>query len=285
MKVGSIMKMRNLNEYFETASLAFYWGQRLAFEAPKLAGHALGAVLQSRADKTNHEVQILIGTHHKVLTVFFHRTFRTFGFLTNRSVSRGTGSALNLTTDIVLDHHSYFDGFRAQRPYCGLHVRRDPRDVIVSSAQYHEKAGEAWLHVPRSDFGGKTYQEHIRSLKTMEDKLILEIDHAGGQTIADMRSWKDGRSGFLDLRYEDLVSKRAVAVFSEVVEHWPLSAKHRALLIELFDYFSIGGAGSRRNSHIRNPSPEQWRQHFTPAVIEHFTDTFGSVVEELGYRW
>ncbi|KAA5604047.1 sulfotransferase domain-containing protein [Roseospira marina] len=284
------MQSTIVREYMDLASNVTYWGRRLAFDAPKLAGRGLGAFVRTHVRvgagaSPDGDTQILVGTHHKVLTVFFNRTFRTFGFLTNRRVSSGTGDALRLDADIILDHHAYFRGFQPGRPFRGLHVIRDPRDVLVSSANYHLKSAEGWLHVRRPEFGDQTYQEHIRSLPTMEARLLFEIDHASGETIRDMHSWYEGRPGFRELRYEDLVTERAVAEFSQAVADWPLSDKDRDLLIAVFDYFSIRGRGSRRNAHIRNPSPGQWRQHFTPPVLARFTEAFGPVVEDLGYTW
>jgi hypothetical protein len=43
-------------------------------------------------------------------------------------------------------------------------VIRDPRDVIVSGANYHCKADEPWLHIPEKRFGGLTYHQKINSL-------------------------------------------------------------------------------------------------------------------------
>jgi hypothetical protein len=53
--------------------------------------------------------------------------------------------------------------------------------------------------------------------------------------------------------------------------------------VRLFDYFSVGNAGTKGNKHIRNADSGQWRKHFTPRVVARFQELFPGAVEKLGY--
>lgn len=62
--------------------------------------------------------------------------------------------------------------------YRGLHLIRDPRDVILSGMHYHLRAPEKWLHDPEPDYGGLSYQEKLNSLDG-DGRLFLEMERLG----------------------------------------------------------------------------------------------------------
>lgn len=103
----------------------------------------------------------MIGAHHKTGTFWMLTVFSAvasyydlkFCRLENKAYLRGSSGNF----DIFLDYHSKFD-FEKPYDYKGLHIIRDPRDVIVSGCFYHTKSSEKWLHIKRKDFGGLTYQ-------------------------------------------------------------------------------------------------------------------------------
>ena len=53
-------------------------------------------------------------------------------------------------------------------PFKAIITVRDPRDIIVSGYFYHMTTHEPWVHQPRSDYGGKSYQEvsHFNLVKS-----------------------------------------------------------------------------------------------------------------------
>lgn len=228
-------------------------------------------------------MKILVGTHHKVLTVFLGRVFRVFARASCRSWSRGKADELDYATEVLLDHHSQFDFSRLEGDWQGLHVVRDPRDLLISAARYHLRSSKSWLHVPMEECGGMTYQQYIRALPDMEQLLLFEIDHSGGCNIADMLSWTYSRPGMVELRYEDLVGPQGTENFARALTTWKLTAGERKLLVRLFEYFAIGSPGAEGNVHIRNPKSGQWKSAFTPAVREKFNARFPNVAEKLAY--
>jgi hypothetical protein len=277
------MSLREPAQSMSTFRQAALWSGHIAMNMPDLLVDIAGTMVASYCTVARDRPQILVGTHHKVLTVFFGRVFRIFAGSSRRSWSRGKLDELDYASDVLLDHHSQFDFGRTKREWQGLHVVRDPRDLLISAATYHLRASEAWLHVPMDEFGGLTYQQYARALPDMEQRLLFEIDHSGGRNIAEMLSWTYNRPGMVELRYEDLVGPRGTENFARALTTWQLTAGERRLLVRIFEYFAIGGPGAEGNIHIRNPQSGQWRSAFTQAVREKFNARFPNALEKLAY--
>jgi hypothetical protein len=250
---------------------------------PKLAVSAITAFGTSCVRKTKGP-KILVGTHHKVLTVFMARVFRAFAQITNRNISVDMADKVDYSADIIFDHHSQFDFSKFDSEYMGIHFRRDPRDLLVSSGFYHKRSEEPQLHVPREEFGGKTYQEHVNAMESMEDVFLFELDNSAGMNIRQMLQW-DYTRGFLELKYEDLVAPSGGKVFRQAIDgSWHLSASEKSLLECLFNYYSIFGSGGKNNLHIRDPRSKQFQEHFSDKLQREFDAHFTDAPSKLGYE-
>ena len=139
----------------------------------------------------------------------------------------------------------------------GIHFRRDPRDLVVSAGFYHKRSNEPQLHVPSEKFGGKTYQEFVNAMESMEDVFLFEMDHSAGMNIGQMLQW-DYNRGFLELKYEDLVTPEGARVFRQAIDQWPLLKLEKSLLEGLFHYYSVYSATGSKNHHVRDPRSKQF---------------------------
>lgn len=258
-----------------------YWAAHIAKNAPGLALGAVPMALVSRTVARPSDLKILVGTHHKALTVFLGRVFRVFAGITNRSHDVSVGEHLDYSKTVLIDHHSRFDFTKLPDEFVGIHVIRDPRDLIVSSVHYHMTSDEEWLHVPQDKFGGKTYQQVINELPTFEDRMLFQIEDLSKVNITDMLNWEYGRPGIAELRYDQLVGAGASERFAQAIAPWPLSSSEKKLLVSLFRYFSLGGPGTK-SKHVRNPKSGQWAKHFTPRVQAEFDAAFPDVLAKLG---
>lgn len=264
-------------------STRLYWAGHILRYSPGLFLHAVRSAVSARLGRRDKGPRICIGTHHKVLTVLLARVFRSFAVITGRSYSYGTGAQLDDTADVLIDHHSAFNWSQIDDPVVGLHVTRDPRDLLVSAAFYHMKGSEAWLHEPRADLEGKSYYEHVNELEGIEQRMLFEIDNSGGNNVRQMLEWVP-HPGISETRYDKLVGEGAIEAFTAIVDTWQMPDHERRLLVDLFRYFSLGGAGAKSTDHIRNASSGQWREHFTPAVTQRFGDVFPDALDRLGYE-
>lgn len=225
----------------------------------------------------------MVGTHHKVLTVFMTRIFRDFAQATRRTISVGMADDVDYSADILFDHHSQFDFSKLGNKYIGIHFRRNPRDLLISAGFYHKRSKEPQLHIPSDEFGGQTYQQFVNDLPSMEEVFLFELEHSAGMNINQMQNW-DYNRGFLELKYEDLVTPRGGKVFRQAISSWPLSALEKTLLEGLFNYYSIFGTGGANNRHIRDSRSCQFREHFGDKVQQAFDTRFANVTNKLGYE-
>ena len=151
---------------------ALYWGAHISRNSPGLAFNISRSFVGNYIFSRRINKHILLATHHKILTVFLGRVFRCFALASNRTISQGQGRQVKYDCDIVHDHHSDFDFSVFGHTWVDIHVRRDPRDLLVSAAFYHQRADESWLHVPREDFGGRSYCEYICSMETIRSTCL-----------------------------------------------------------------------------------------------------------------
>lgn len=227
---------------------------------------------------------ILIGTHHKVLSVYMGNIFRQFAKLTHRSYSVGMAEEVDYSADIIFDHHSQFDFRKVPENFVGLHIRRDPRDLAISAAFYHQHSDEGQLHVPRDDFEGRTYQEQINSLPNMTEKILFELGHSAGLNIKQMLDWDYKNSMLDELRYEDLITPTSGSYFQAIISTWPISRIEKKLLKILFEHFSIFNKERVQSNHIRDSKSNQHAEYFTDEVKSVFNEKFPEAVNRLGYK-
>ena len=113
--------------------------------------------------------KILIGTHHKTGTVWFSSIFQYICHYHSLNFYAGKQDGLPLQFDVFFQDHSVFDLDSIGVPFRGIHIIRDPRDVIISGSFHHQKSKEKWLHRPRENLQGLTYQQKINSYRNIDD--------------------------------------------------------------------------------------------------------------------
>jgi hypothetical protein len=233
---------------------------------------------------------ILIGTHHKTGTHWMANIFYSIAYVLHmRFVSRHESQLprdFSLNAGDILHHsHSVFD-FASLPAFRGLHMIRDPRDVIISGAFFHDSTSEeAWLHVPEKRYGGVSYQEKMRSLGSVSDKLRFEMDNIGGDTIAEMSDWRYDRTDIFEAKYEHFIGASDLRVFSELFHFLGFGGPALPLCLEMAWRRSIFSGGVRPDGgHIRSGERGQWRRHFTPEIAEAFLVRFPDILTKLGYE-
>ena len=253
---------------------------------PPLVFAILKDGLKLRMGRSSEPPKTLVGTHHKVLTVYMARVFRAFSVITGQSFSncRPSYPHVGYDKDVIVDYHSAFEFEQVTVPYRGIHIRRDPRDVLVSCVLYHLKSTEGWLHEEGNwGFHGSTYQKELRALGSMEERLIFEMDHVGGNVMKQMVAWDYAKPEFVELTYEHIVSEEGLDyIRAELGQSKLFDEKETAVIVNLFKIFSLQGVLAKKR-HIRNPTPSQWKEHFTPKVEQEFHRRFDSALVMLGY--
>jgi sulfotransferase family protein len=218
--------------------------------------------------------------------VWFQRVLtdvaRTFGL--SFGIAKGADPP---SAEIQLYQHSAQFARERLASFRGSHMVRDPRDIVVSAYFYHLWSSEEWLHIPRSDFAGKTYQEYLRSLDR-DEGLAAEIRRAARGVIADMARWDYAQPEFIEVRYEDLMADEP-RVFARVFQHYGFSDDAIERSVRIASRYSFTNVAGRRvgdvreGMHLRSGEPGQWRKFLTAAHRRLFVEETGDALDRLGY--
>ena len=179
-------------------------------------------------------------------------------------------------------HHSKFPIDESHSNiFRGLHIIRDPRDLIISSAKYHTWSDEEWLHIPQEKFSGQTYSEKINSLTEGKERLIFEMDNSAGGQIIIMDSFKE-RDIFKTIHYEDLMDDKDMYLWHKLSIYLGLEGKEIIRSIEAFWNNSLFG-GKQKSKHIQDGSNRQYELIFDDELMGQFNSRFKGVLNRLGY--
>ncbi len=156
--------------------------------------------------------------------------------------------------------------FENDSQHVGLHVRRDPRQFLVSS-YWHHLAG----HPVKTDlWHWPKLGEDRRVLESLnqEDGILYEMDHiAGDILVRQFRSWVR-RPNIIEFKLED------------VDVSMPLLTDRLGSELGA-DLSSLKPDMSRRKS---NPDALNWREMFTPRITDVFKSRFNDILVDWGYE-
>lgn len=250
--------------------------------------------MTSQPEMTTPRV-LCVGTHHKTGTVWMRRVFREIGQLLDiPMVGVHRPQKLDKIPDtgrvIVVNWAGRFAPELRNRPDVRLfHLIRDPRDVLLSGARYHESTEmqtEKFLFKARADLDGKTYQQHMQGLATLEEKLAFEMGEMHLKTMTQMLEWDADNPRALDLRYEDLIVDEDCALFTKVLHFMGFSADEVAKANEIFVKNSLfsGHSGGRTKTHVKSGKAAQWVTALPPETAQLYLDRHGDDLIKLGYE-
>ena len=143
--------------------------------------------------------------------------------------------------------------------------------------------------MPRDKLGGRTYQEHLRSLDS-EDGLIFEMERSSHHNISVMIGWDYDDSRIFELKYEDLIADEE-ASFDQLFRHYGFREDAHRMALEAALSQSFKRVAKRKvgeveeGSHMRSGAPGQWRDLFTSRHVDKFKKLFGDGLDDLGYHW
>ena len=238
---------------------------------------------------------LCVGTHHKTGTVWMRRVFREISQVMGiPMIGIHRPEKWERVPDtgrvIVVNWAARFAPELRNRDDVRLfHLIRDPRDVLLSGARYHESTAmqtEKFLFQARKDLGGKTYQAHMQGLPTLEDKLAFEMGEMHLKTLTQMRDWDAENPRALDLRYEDLIEDTDCTLFTQVLRFFGFSEDEIKTGCDIFVKNSLfsGQAGGRAKTHVKSGKAAQWVTALPPATAQLYLDRHGDDLIALGYE-
>ena len=189
------------------------------------------------------------------------------------------------TARIYFAPHSKFPGDLLAQNFRGLHLIRDPRDVVLSGLHYHKKSGEKWLHVRSEEYRGLTYQQKLNSLDP-DDQIVLEMQRTARAAVREMTEWHYDDPRFFEARYEDLIEDASGEKFGRILAFLGLRGSVAVQGVAVFRQVSLfpGKPIPQNHSHIRSGRSGQWRTDFRRRHGERFVEILGDCLIRLGYE-
>ncbi len=244
---------------------------------------------------------ILIGTHHKTGTIWMNNVFRKFAKLTDTefyNISQNNideekkrnilkEAAFSEKRSIYFDYHSNFPEIETgqENQFKGIHLIRNPLDVLISSTLYHSWSGERWLHVNKDKYDKMTYQDKINSLGSIKEKLEFEMSNSALNTIKKMANFNI-KNIFLQIKFEDLIIDRNFYEVIKIARYFELEGEEIILLLRAFFDESIFGKKDKKTTRHIQPDDEknEFKKVFHDKVSEVFNVKFKREIESLGYK-
>lgn len=245
----------------------------------------LGAARLSAPPRDAVAPMMFVATHHKVMTTYFNAVLPLLAFGLKARFQKVHVEAPDPASDLVLSMHGKLD-LPALAPYRGIHIMRDPRDMIVSSYHYHKWTHETWVHRP--DDAGETYQEKLNRVDKTAG-LFMEIDHFiffYRQTLAD---WSLEDPDILEVAYADLMGDQREEIYEAMFAHLGLEGSARSLGVDLMRLFEAGSRTGRKKgavaakSHVRSGKSGQWEQELEPTHVAYIEEELGPILRKFGY--
>lgn len=267
--------------------------------------------------------------HHKCATTWLRGILSEASRLTGRSMATFdnpgqfngdlAGHLKEHPLDVIAYTNANIQEVQKLPSMKGVHLIRDPRDIIVSGYFSHMKSHptDGWPELVG-------HREHLKSVNK-EEGLHAEIEFSG-PTIDLLQTWDYEQANVLELRYEDVVSDPykwllRAGIHLDLVDERDLSVQDdiRALLNRAFTVlqklsrhrlrlqstahsvpaptflgiaykhrFERNSKGRKQgqedtSSHYRKGVAGDWKEHFSPEVTAHFEERFPNLLEKLAY--
>lgn len=239
----------------------------------------------SEKDFTNGQTKIFVGTHHKAMTTYFKAVLKLLAFGLGVRFEDISKEAPQPKTRVFLSTHSRTP-WSEIGPYRGIHVMRDPRDMIVSSYHYHLWTNELWAHVPDED--GRTYQEKLQAVDKTEG-LFMTIRHFIYFSRETLEKWNLDDPDILEVSYDALMGDQRDDLYAEIFTFLGLTGQAHELGIRLMRLFEAGkrskvsATKTNERAHIRSGRSGQWKDELEPEHLAFIEQELGHILDKFGY--
>ncbi len=228
--------------------------------------------------------KVLVGSHHKTGTVWLDSIFREICTFHDLIYYSGSSEKLPEKFNVFFQDHSIFNLEEIDESFRGLHIIRDPRDVIISGCFYHQKSREKWLHKRRKNLGGSTYQEAINNHENLDDKILFEMENLGRKTISDILRWNYSNPLFYEIKYEELILDHDLKLFHDIFLFLGFPGSVIPSLLAIAHRNSLFGGLKKQGKHIRSGKTKQWEIFLKKTHRSRFLEIFGDALIRLGYE-
>ena len=246
--------------------------------------------------------------HHKCASTWMGRIFYDLQAITGWSIQYGFNPSrkLNILGNAKLEHVRGYENFR------GLHLIRDPRDIVISGYYSHLKT-----HPTRKWPELEKFRKKLLEVD-MEKGLLMEMDFLANH-FHDMQNWDYNNPNILELRFEQTTVQAdwlKIFDFLGIVDHSNSNISFQAIMtynklnnrklvpfrfneVKVPEKLLLGIpedhsfkklSGGRKkgetniNSHYRKGLSGEWKTVFTEYHKDYFKQRFPGLLEKLQYE-
>ena len=259
-------------------------------------------------------VPIYLFGHHKCGTKLFGKIFLKMAIeygWSYSSVNRKDSRIPN--SDIVFFLNSRINPAELPEEYIGIHIVRDPRDILVSGYLYHKRTTEPWCtnknrqikkkidypQVPNSQMhrelswkikyleslGKKSYKEILNERDELSG-LLFELNNYCAWTLSDMKHSVIDREKTVEIRFEDVMDDFEITM-DKVFEHCNFEAEEKSFAIRESNKENIKNMDDKTlnaNSHISSKRTSKWRDYLSDDLLVLFDKRHGELLRRYGYE-
>lgn len=228
---------------------------------------------------------LFVATHHKVMTTYFNAVLTLMCFGLRIPFDRINVGLPKKSARLFLSMQGK-QKLSEIAPYRGVHIMRDPRDMIVSSYHYHKWTHETWAHRP--DENGLTYQQKLNRAN-QTDGLFMEIEHFIFIYRAALEAWEMDDPDMLELSYESLMGPERDDLYRRIFVHLGFAGRGLDLGVDLMRLFEASSRTGRKsgataqNAHVRSGKSGQWQDLLEPGHLAMIERELGDVMRKFGY--
>ena len=221
---------------------------------------------------------VYVCTHHRCGTVLMRNIFTRYTKFAPHTFFKGDPAAAPDGCDIVQDAHSRSPLALAGE---GIHLVRDPFDLLVSHVRYHEKTMSP-TEPPNAErmADGRTYKEHLRALPDLTAKAMFELDHVCGRTLRTMLAFDYDNPRFLNLPLDVFLEPEPAGRAAEAIAaRFALFGRHAEILKGAVLHFVSKAEHIKQSHGTRQPGAAPAKSLLSKEVAERLYAEFPRAAE------
>ena len=216
----------------------------------------------------------IIGTHHRCGTVLMRNTFTRFCDRTNRIFFKGNYLQRPNNASFIQSSDSKMEELPRDQEYLGIHLYRDPYELLMSHIKYHQKTESTKEPCNFLTINGVLYKNHLKKLEDLSSKAKFEMDNLFRATMNRMLAWNYDNPRFLNINLNSFRRKYIEETASKIALHFNLDETESEILLKSFEAANRNKAviAKHMTRDLNDLTPT--KDKFNSDTIEYFEEKF-----------
>lgn len=174
-------------------------------------------------------------THHRCGTVLMRNTFRKFAEVNDLGFYKGVAKDAPADTHILQSAHSTKVEIETDFEIKGIHLYRNPIDMLASHIKYHAKSDSPLEASNKLLIDGVLYKDYLNSLNTYDEKAAFELKHIFRRTLRSMLAWDYKDKRYLNLNLSEFKADKLSDTCKKISVHFGFDDDQNCSLLKCFN--------------------------------------------------